>query len=148
MCGTPFITRSYKQSTCSIICRDSITSQNGTLKRRIKYKEFTFQSTWEITIAKFLDNNDIIWEQPRKRFKWFDLTLKKNRTYLPDFYLPEYSYYLDVKNPYKQSVDADKLSQLKNLLRLYVGDIRGVKDLVVGLRGLEPPTIQSTTFEA
>lgn len=127
-----------KRNTCSKECRDSIRSQNGTLKRRLTYNGVIFQSSWEVAIAQFLDHHNITWEQPHKRIKWFDKTLQKHRTYLPDFYLPEYNYFLDVKNPIKQKQDADKLSQLTTILNLHVGDIDTIKQFVARLAGLEP----------
>ena len=140
--------RNSDRKTCSISCRDQIRSKNGTLKRRVFYKTFIFQSTWEIEIAKFLDYHNIIWEQPHKRLKWFDTTTKTNRTYLPDFLITDHKIYLDVKNPFKQIQDAGKLKQLKSLFPLFVGDIQQVKDYLVGLEGLEPPTTNSDAFEA
>lgn len=55
-----------------------------------------------------------------------DTTLNKDRTYLPDFFLPHYSIYLDVKNPFKQTQDKDKLNQLQNLIPLIVGDLKTI----------------------
>lgn len=147
-CRTNFVSTHTKKLTCSIECRDAIRSKNGTLKRRIQYKSFIFQSNWEVEIAKFLDDNLINWSQPVNRLRWFDTTLKKNRTYLPDFYLTDFDFFIDVKNPYKQQQDADKISQLKSHINLFVGDIKQVIQFVDDLRGLEPPTISSTTFEA
>lgn len=122
-----------KRKTCSKQCKDSISSVNGTLKRRLPYKGYIFQSSWEVIIAKFLDEQQVIWNQPTKRIKWFDSTLQKDRTYLPDFYLPMFNYYLDVKNPIKQLQDADKIKQLTNIMQLRVGDIEDIKSFVLSL---------------
>lgn len=113
-----------KRKTCSIECRDKACSVNGTLKRRLKWDGHTFQSKWEIEIAKALTKNNINWEQPTKRFRWFDTTLQKYRTYLPDFYLIDFNVFLDVKNDYKQRIDTDKIKQLKNLLPLEVFNLK------------------------
>ena len=138
-----------KRKTCSTTCRDSICSKNGTLKQRIEYNGRVFQSSWEVDIAKFLDQHQISWEQPNTRLQWFDTTLCKMRTYLPDFYLPNRNVYIDVKNPLKQKQDADKLRQLKSIFPLVVGDKDEVKRFIMaGAEGLEPPTKSSTTFEA
>ena len=141
-CAKKFISAHSKKLTCSAQCKDNICSQNGTLKRRVYYKSFTFQSTWEIKIAEYLDANNIVWLQPTKRIKWFDVTLQKSRTYLPDFYLPLYNYYLDVKNPFKQLQDADKLAQLKSVIPLYVGDIPNIINFVVRLARFERACVQ------
>lgn len=126
---------------CSIECRDNIRSKNGTLRKRIVYNNMVFQSSWEVTIAKFLDQNSIKWSQPRKRLKWNDTTLNKIRTYLPDFFLDDFNQWLDVKNPHKQKQDADKISQLCILFPLFVGNIKEVKEFVVQLTGVEPACV-------
>lgn len=126
--------------TCSTKCRDAIRSKNGTLKRRIEYNGNIFQSSWEVEIAKFLDDNNVRWSQPKKRLQWFDTTLNKKRTYLPDFLLDNHAVFLDVKNPFKQKQDADKLNQLCNKFTLVVGDIDTIKNYVATMEGLEPPT--------
>jgi hypothetical protein len=130
-----------KRLTCSIECRDSIRSKNGTLKKRLEYNGQWFQSSWEIKIAIFLDTNQIRWTQPHKRLRWYDSNLQKNRTYLPDFFLIDYQQYLDVKNPIKQLQDSKKLDQLKRLFPLFVGDIVETKKFVARLAGLEPACI-------
>jgi len=58
------------------------------------------------------------------RVKWFDTTLNKNRTYLPDFHIPKYNLFLDVKNQYKMHSDRDKIQQLILLLPLYVASLK------------------------
>lgn len=145
-CNKPFWQISYKQHCCSTICRDNIRSQNKCRKKQIVFfneyegKNIILQSTWEEIIANWLTSNNIRWKRPDNRFKWFDITLDKNRTYLPDFFLIDYNVYLDVKNPIKQIEDADKISQLLSLLPLYVGDITEVKQYVVALTGHDPAT--------
>ena len=54
-------------------------------------KHFFFDSGWEITLAKSLDANNILWARPNR------FVLSNGRTYSPDFYLPEYNIYLDPK---------------------------------------------------
>lgn len=130
-----------KRLTCSDECRDSIRSKNGTLRKRYEYNSQWFQSKWEVQIAIFLDDNLIQWEQPHKRLKWYDKTLQKHRTYLPDFLLCDYQYYLDVKNPFKQLQDSNKISQLKTLFPLFVGNILETKEFVARLAGIEPTCV-------
>ena len=146
-CNKSFWQTSYGQKCCSVSCRDNIRSQNKCKKIQINYynknenKTVILQSTWEVRIAEWLDLNNFIWTRPSSRLKWYDTTLQKNRTYLPDFYLPEYNYYLDVKNPVKMDEDKDKLSQLISLMPLYVGNIPEIKKFVEGLTGVEPACI-------
>lgn len=117
------------QKCCSKSCVDSIRSQNKCRKTQISYfskfdhKIIYLQSIWEVKIAELLDSLNIIWNRPSTRIKWFDTTLQKPRTYLPDFYLSNFNLYIDVKNPFKIEQDKDKLSQLALLIPLYVGTL-------------------------
>ena len=147
-CNKLFWRLKYDQKCCSVECRDNIRSQNKCKKTQLPYfnihenKFVNLQSTWEVKIAAWLDANNIVWNRPTDRVKWYDTTLQKNRTYLPDFYLMSYSIYLDVKNPIKQAEDADKILQLKSIIPLYVGDIEYIKRTVARLAGFEPACVQ------
>lgn len=66
--------------------------------KRIPYKNKTLGSTYELKVANALDDNCIKWETGT-RFKYVDPT-GKERTYTPDFYLPDYNVYLDPKNDF------------------------------------------------
>lgn len=66
--------------------------------KRIEYNGKTLGSSYEVTVAKSLDENNITWDIC-KRFKYID-TFGKQRTYTPDFYLFEYDVYLDPKNDF------------------------------------------------
>jgi hypothetical protein len=58
---------------------------------RIKYKLINMRSSWEYIFAKWCDLSDIKWEY---ECKTFDLG---NTTYTPDFYLPEFDYFIEIK---------------------------------------------------
>jgi hypothetical protein len=80
-------------------------------------------SSWEVNLAKWLDNNSIEWKRDRKiNFIWTDICGKKRR-YYPDFYLPKYNIYLDPKNKFKLKKDEYKLSRviLENNIKLIYG---------------------------
>lgn len=66
--------------------------------KTIKYNGVNLDSTYELKVAKELDENQIKWERP-SYFLWEDSKGIKHR-YYPDFYLPEYNIYLDPKNNY------------------------------------------------
>ena len=142
-CNKSFWQKAEGQKCCSIECRDSIRSQNKCKKTHIKYfnkfsnTEVDLQSTWELTIAKWLDSNNIEWFRPNKRIKWIN-SEGKNKTYLPDFYLPKYESYLDVKNPIKMIQDSEKIDKIKQIINIHVGDIIQIKSSVERLAGLEP----------
>lgn len=66
--------------------------------KHIRYKNSILGSTYELKLAISLDKNFILWNTCR-RFPYKDLYAKQ-RTYTPDFYLPEYDVYLDPKNDF------------------------------------------------
>lgn len=138
-CQQNFWQRKWGQKCCSVECRDSIRSQNKCIKTQISYfnhnenRTVNLQSSWEKNIAEWLDSEGIKWLRPSKRIHWFDTTMQKNRTYLPDFYLPTFNKFLDVKNPIKMIEDDDKLNQLIKLLPLIVGDKEYIKTSVKNL---------------
>lgn len=78
-------------------------------------KETVLQSTYELECAKLLNSMNIKWNRPR--------ALKYNsKNYFADFYLPDYSVYLDPKNSYKAKLDAIKIAAViaENNVKLFV----------------------------
>lgn len=64
--------------------------------QHIKYNGVRLDSSYELHVAKSLDENNIKWiRQPY--FLWIDKNNNEHR-YYPDFYLSEYNVYLDPKN--------------------------------------------------
>jgi predicted nuclease of restriction endonuclease-like RecB superfamily len=59
--------------------------------RKIKYKGIKMRSSWEVAYAKYLDKQKINWQYEPKTF---DLG---NETYTPDFYLPKFKIYIEIK---------------------------------------------------
>ena len=66
--------------------------------KTVEYNGTNLDSTYEVEVAKELDENQVKWERPTY-FLWEDSKGVKHR-YYPDFYLPEYNVYLDPKNDY------------------------------------------------
>ena len=66
--------------------------------KKILYNGVHLGSTYELTVAKSLDENLIKWTVPNK-IPYADPN-GKLRTYRADFYLPEYDLYLDPKNDF------------------------------------------------
>jgi len=73
------------------------------------YGGVTMKSKLEARCAKLLDSQNIIWEYEPKRF---DL---ETTTYTPDFYLPEFNYWLETK--YGKNFD-DNLYKVELLIKL------------------------------
>ena len=69
--------------------------------------EVFLESSWELKVAKSLDENKINWKRP-SHFKWKD-NEGINRRYFPDFYIYDLNVYLDPKNPFLQVQDKEKI---------------------------------------
>lgn len=137
----------YKQiKTCSKEChhkllvRNSVSNPNcggETGYKKYQYKNIWMDSTWEVDIAKYLDEKNIKWERDRKKhmFWWTDDTGTRRR-YYPDFYLPDYGLYLDPKNKYKIKLDLDKISRVlqENKIKLSWGLLEEVKKDIDNLK--------------
>ena len=66
-------------------------TSNGIWKRG-RYRGIWLRSSWELSFAKYLDREKINWKYEPKRFK-----LRSGRTYCPDFFLPKYDKYIEIK---------------------------------------------------
>lgn len=77
-----------------------------------KDKQICFRSTWEFKVAKYLDELKIIWEYEKDliEIEYIFKGIWKQGTYRPDFYLPEFNKYIEVKGlwreGYKEKFDA------------------------------------------
>lgn len=128
-----------KNKTCSRDCKLKLQSKLSTDNpncggetnyKKFIYKNISFDSSWEVQIAEYLDKHNIDWVRSRKiMFNWFDASGKRRR-YYPDFYLPAYNMYLDPKNKYLQQQDHYKISKVieLNAINLKVGDMQFILD--------------------
>lgn len=67
-------------------------------KKGIVYNNIKLDSTYEVEVAKSLDENNINWIRPKRiPYHYADGSL---HYYTPDFYLSDYDMYLDPKNDY------------------------------------------------
>lgn len=91
-----------------------------TASHRAEYNGVKMESSWEIKLAKSLDENKICWVRP-KPLLYVDDSGQKRR-YYPDFYLPDYDVFLDPKNDYVQSLDKRKFELIieQNNIKLYM----------------------------
>lgn len=83
-------------------------------KKMVEYNGIMLDSTWELELAKRLDEQQIKWLRP-KPIKWLDED-GVTHNYFPDFFLPDYNLYLDPKNPHAFKVQQKKINQLKKQL--------------------------------
>lgn len=80
------------------------------------------QSSYEVKVARSLDENNIDWIRP-KFLLWKDEKWLEHR-YYPDFFLPKYNIYLDPKNDYLIEIDKEKIEYVKkqnNVIILILG---------------------------
>lgn len=61
------------------------------------YNGIKLDSSYEVAFAQDLDKNNIKWERPKPLL--YKLNGEEHR-YYPDFFLPDYSVYVDTKNDY------------------------------------------------
>ena len=76
------------------------------------YKGILMDSTWEVELAKRLDELNIEWLRPDP-IKWVDDN-NVTHNYFPDFYLPKHKLYLDPKNPHAYNVQKKKIKVLNS----------------------------------
>lgn len=139
--------------TCSKKCFLELLSKNsrenpncgGELGyKHYDYKNIKFDSSWEVVLAKWMDDKNIKWERSRKNhmFWWTDVDGNKRR-YYPDFYLPKYNLYLDSKNKYKLSKDQFKLDKVleENKIVLLYGDVEKIIQQINGISLLKDGTV-------
>ena len=93
--------------------KGSLKSTHRRLRRGIiQYKGITLDSSWELELAKRLDDLNIKWNRPDP-LKWKDSNGFEHN-YFPDFYLVDHNLYLDPKNPGAYKVQKSKIDILLN----------------------------------
>ena len=102
-CGKVFLKERWMRNKkfCSNKCAMQVIGRNPTSPKAARAKagirkdidkNIYFYSRWEANIARLFNYLDIKWMHEPKTF---DLV---SQTYTPDFYLPEYNIYIEVKN--------------------------------------------------
>lgn len=143
ICDQPLQYEKRTNKTCSRVCQSKLNSisRKGfshpncggqTNYYKYKYNDIWMDSTWEVELAKWLDENKIKWIRSRKiNFKWIDEE-GYSRIYYPDFYLPEMNLYLDPKNKYLVTKDLYKLNYVINnhKINLFFGELSEIKEKI------------------
>jgi hypothetical protein len=116
-----FVGKKHTQETKKILKEKALNSSHRRLKKGlVYYKGIMLDSSWELALAKRLDELNIEWVRPQP-IKWIDEDGIKHN-YFADFYLPNYDLYLDPKNPYAINAQKKKLkcllTQYKNIVIL------------------------------
>lgn len=135
-CKKEFLLKKYPsiaRKTCSKECQiismfKNRNYQNGSRKTfyylSSDNKTVILESSWELTIAKLLDEKSITWTRP-KSLTWFDSN-NNSHQYYPDFYLPEYEVFLDPKNDYCMSLDKEKMEYIEKKYKIIYGNINKI----------------------
>lgn len=93
---------------------ESYTSSNRGRTKQIIYNNIKFQGRWELEFYKYCENNDIKIERSNE---WFEYEWNGVRKYFPDFYLPDFDLYIEVKG-YETERDQAKWSQFPKKLKI------------------------------
>lgn len=121
-------TEEYKQKMSDLAFEREIGGFR--FRRGIMYNDIKLDSSYEVSVAKSLDANNILWQRCQ-RFKYLTPSGELHH-YTPDFYLPHYDVYLDPKNdflieninPFTGYNDIDKINWVmqQNDIRILVLD--------------------------
>lgn len=108
---------------------------NSTRKHREFYNGFQMDSGAELSFAKLLDQHNIVWVKNSSKF----FTYHESRKYYPDFYLPDFDLWVEVKGKYYYNPDLDphKWATLDNLEVIWADQIR-LPNKVAARIGIEP----------
>ena len=107
-----------KKSGHSIFHKEQCKNNGGYRKNSGRCKTFYYikkdgleiclQGSWELIVAKFLDDKKCKWNRNKIGFKY--IFENKERTYFPDFYLDDLKLYIEVKG-FETEKDKAKWSQ-------------------------------------
>lgn len=104
-------TLGHTEASKNLIREKALASKHRRLRKGIiEYNGILLESSWELSLAKRLDELKVKWIRPEP-IPWID-NEGVTHNYFPDFYLPEYDIYLDPKNPQARKVQQKKLEKL------------------------------------
>ena len=99
---------------CDRTCADK---NKKTTKKVVIYKGIKMDSSWEALMAEKLDKDGISWQRG-DGLPWVD-DKGKQRTYYPDFYLPDYGIYIEVKSHHLQKMFEEQNMKIKYIKKHY-----------------------------
>lgn len=102
----------------------SSTNVNGRIKHYI-FNGIKLDGLWELEVAKYLEENNIKWERPKNGFTY--MWNNSEHIYFPDFYLPEYNYYIEVKG-YQRERDLYKWQSVEHLIIIKQKEIENIRN--------------------
>lgn len=103
--------KKHTKETKQLLKEKALASPHRRLRKGVvEYKGMLLDSSWELELAKRLDELEIKWIRPNP-IPWVDKE-GISHNYFADFYLPEYDRYLDPKNKHTIKVQEKKLKIL------------------------------------
>lgn len=107
----PWLGKTHTEKTKNKIREKALASKHRRLRRKVvEYNGVLMDSTWELELAKRLDELKIKWSRPDP-IPWIDEE-GITHNYFPDFYLEDYDIFLDPKNPHALKVQKKKIKML------------------------------------
>lgn len=103
----------------------SYSQRNVQRSKKITYQGINFDSTWEFEFFKWCENNNIKCERNTKGFKY---NFEGVRTYYPDFYLPDFNTYVEIKGQETEKDYAKWRDFPKNLIKIKKKEIDLIKE--------------------
>lgn len=82
----------------NVVLRNPKSYSSENVSGRVKtyiHNGVKLKGKWELEVAKWLDSLSIIWQQIEKPFPYY--WNEKWHSYFPDFYIPSYDIYIEVK---------------------------------------------------
>lgn len=102
----------HKPESIELIRQKALQSTHRRLRKGVSwYNGVMMDSSWEVALAKRLDELGIRWNRPDP-LKWTD-SEGRVRNYFPDFYLLDYNLFLDPKNKAAYENQKHKIEILK-----------------------------------
>lgn len=117
-------------TTCSPECARLASMRRNLQKKYVGPNgNIKLESSWEISLAEWLDSEKVNWVRPQ-HLCWIDSS-GKHRKYFPDFYLPDFGIYLDPKNSYHASLQQEKLQYIQSRYILIYGTVEDIKQELI-----------------
>lgn len=93
--------------------------------KHFKKNGFIIDGKWELEVTEYLEQNNIEWIKPKISFSYF--WNNSYHRYFPDFYLPKYDRYIEVKG-YETERDKEKYKCIKDLILIKGNDINKIRN--------------------
>lgn len=135
-----------KRKYCSVVCANKNRYHpNSTRVHRSLYQNQQMDSGAELAFAQLLDTHQIHWVKNRNiYFNYIDPTGKSHK-YYPDFYLPEYDWWIEIKGAkYKHPWDQIKLAAVGRIELISSDKLQLPSIVKPGHAGFAPAAFRST----